>query len=641
MSVSFAVNLNYASPCLHENDSFVFDGTTYLIDRRIWRSVQELFGFLNKEEEFDNIHSSQKRCFVQLFKCHPLTHQVLNLILSFYQKGTFFQEPSEEVREDTATIAQAYMLSFLENYLQSCSENQEMVDEEQLKLAALQQKPKAFYTVLCRLADSKDRETQEFRKICGQALIHFQPETFENVMVNFIHPHFGSIYHFCMQKYAKNRKVSLENALLSFKDKNFKRQCLDVLPPDMREKWFETNSSQSDTLEVIKQNIRIYLNCRNKFFNPVSCEMFLINHLKKELKDKCKLEWDDSYLVTSWHIYLQISIQRLNDTVMKRVKKVRATLSYERRHLHPAFQEDFELLQQLSFSLEEQIRIDLPFLKESSLNRVSLFEELLVQTRYIYCEHYSLAEDFIIQFITTYLQSFIFLSREISSPSSSLSESLVIQLQSKFKEGGFGERLSPEQLEFALYVYIRKSVEILNFKLYYPKLKKVNIHSKTYDSEVNVWMDGETRKNLKALEILVSSEQKEVVDLLEGLTEALQFDFPLDQVSDLTAEGKRLLSDPIYLKKDVFIKLQQAYFRVTTYEEFKKDNRDKPLEIKKGKCDTPPIPRRRRSIKIIRNPEESVHANIALQEKISFQNPLEGIPEEDEMPPANDEDVIQ
>lgn len=626
MSVSFAVNLNYASPCLYENDSFVFNGTTYLIDRRIWRAVKELFVFMSEETE--NTFSSEERQFSQLFDCHPLTHQVLNLILSFYQKGAFFQEPSEEIRADIQAIAQNYMLSFLGNYLQSCSENQEMVDEERLKLAALQQKPKEFYTVLCRLAESKDRETHDFRKICSQALIHFQPETFENVLVNFIRPHFGSIYHFCIQKYAKNRKVSLENALLSFKDKNFKEQCLNALPSDMREKWFETHFSQSSIPEVIKKTIRTYLNCRNKFFNSISGEMFLINYLKKELKDKCQLEWDDSCLITTWHTYLQISIQRLSDTVMQRVEKVRKMLPYE-RHLHPAFQEDFELLQQLSFSLEEQIRMDLPLLKERSLNRVSLFEELLVQTRHLYCQHYSLAEDFIIQFVTTYLQPFIFLSRGTSNPPSLFSDSLFVQLQSKFKEEGFGERLSSEQLEFALYVYIRKSVEILNFKLHYPKLAKIDIYSTKYYSEVKVWTDETTRTKVKVLEILLSSQQKEVVDLLEGLTKALQLDFPLDQVLDLTEEGKRLLSDPIYLKKDVFTKLQQAYSRVT------------PVELN-YKPYTPPLPRRKRSIRITRNQGVPFCPSITIQQEISSQDLSKEIPSGwEEIPPENDEDVIQ
>lgn len=322
-----------------------------------------------------------------------------------------------------------------------------------------------------------------------------------------------------------------------------------------------------DPIEAIKTTIMLYFRFYEQIQKYSSTKITLMGHVASQLEDTFYPTRTPA-LSTVLELSLQYQINNLQRNVTRDLKRAKPAVQPYELYFHPAFQEDLILLQGLAYTLEADMVREFGSSEESELVKDlplkgrDLFEEILLQVRHLYCQHCSLEEDFIIQFVSTHIQPFIFLQRSEEWKPLINEQPFMEKLQEAFKEVGFGDRLSSAQWDVALYAYIRKCVEAANFKLYYPENERIDIYSEEYQSHIKCKIDLKTMKSIQVLETILSSEQQEVSDLVEGLATALKRDFPLDRLTDLSAKNKQLLLDSTYLKQEVLVKLLQASYRI-------------------------------------------------------------------------------
>ncbi len=327
-----------------------------------------------------------------------------------------------------------------------------------------------------------------------------------------------------------------------------------------------------DPFEAVKTIIKLYCRCRESIHKYSKTKISLMDYVIAELKNTFHLTPTPALISTILELFIQHQVSNLQQNVIQDLKKAKPDVQAYEFYFHPAFQEDLTLLQYLAYTLESEIEREFgssegnELLKDLPLKGRALFEEILRQVRLLYCRQRSLEEDFIIQLVSAYIQPFIFLQRseEWKSFIPSIDEKPFMEkFQDAFKKMGFGDQLSADQWDVALYAYIRKCVEAANFKLYYPGNERIDIYSEEYQAHIICEKDPYTGKITKLLETILSSEQQEVSNLIEGLTIALKRDFPLDRMTNLSAKSQQLLSDSVCLKQEVLVKLLQAQYRIT------------------------------------------------------------------------------
>jgi hypothetical protein len=324
------------------------------------------------------------------------------------------------------------------------------------------------------------------------------------------------------------------------------REELDLAPHFLSLSLNDSSAAPSSLLTVIHQIIEEHLSAVREFGIPNKTSGTLLNVLNEKMKP-FDVKWNADLLVDVIRYHIQFTVEQYTKDIFADIQKDNIPVRAHEKHLHPAFQENYEVLSRLSTFLEDVLEAefkssdihDLLGKKVQLLKGNRLFSEIISMARHLYCTAFSLQEDFIIQFVSAELHPYMIRQRDGSFPQPQ--ESLIERLEARFKEIGLGEQLASSHIELALSVYIQKGVEAANFRHFFPSTDKLNIYHPT------------------------RSDAHSLLEMVLALQTAMKKDFPLDKVQSIAPQAAKLISNRAELIREVFIKAQQAYYHIFNY----------------------------------------------------------------------------
>lgn len=222
--MTIKIDNRYASPFL-DNIAFMHihmhERKIYILERRIMHFTKDIFQFM---EEPDDKGIALPKLYL------TASTKILQIIYRFFHHGNFPKQLTSQEFNSTKQISEVFKLPFLQSCLERREKKEDLPLQDQLALAALQQKPDQFCKIL------RDLNSEQ---VVLSHVVYFQPLFFEKLMVNFIRPDVPAFYQPLLQVYCQEHWVSLENVLCFFKDQEFKFDCLAECPHlDRRIQWF-------------------------------------------------------------------------------------------------------------------------------------------------------------------------------------------------------------------------------------------------------------------------------------------------------------------------------------------------------------------------------------------------------------------
>lgn len=335
------------------------------------------------------------------------------------------------------------------------------------------------------------------------------------------------------------------------------REELDLTPHLLSLSLNDAPAVQPSLLAIIHQTIEEHLSAIRKLGFPNKTSGTLFDVLNEKIKP-FDVKWNAGLLVDVIRYHIQFTVEQYTKDIIADIQKASVPIRAHEKHLHPAFQENYEVLSRILTFLEKVLEAefkssyirDLLGKKVQLLEGDGLFSEIVSMARHLYCKAFSLQEDFIIQFVTAELHPYVIRQRDGSFPQPQ--EPLIERLEARFKQIGFGDQLTSSHIELAFSVYIQKGVEAANFRHFFPSTDKLNIYHPT------------------------RSDAHSLLDMVIVLQAAIQRDFPLDKVQSIAPQVAKLISHRGELIREVFIKAQQAYYHIFNYPRSK--SKDHKLE---------------------------------------------------------------
>lgn len=239
---------------------------------------------------------------------------------------------------------------------------------------------------------------------------------------------------------------------------------------------------------TITMGVSLYVNNPKIRQQMRSQHQSLLDVLINKTEKKFDIPFNREMLILAIHSfiqgYLKLGMQNYNVEVMREL-----VLKKYEHSLHPCFMEDLDLIKNLAFILEGELKNQLinpkgrNLLQGKSKNYfgVKLLQTVVGIARRLFIQEHSVAEDFIIQFVSDYLQPYIHqgnISKE--APKVPLSQ----RLSEAFERIEIKKALSPDLIELAIWVYIRKSVEFLNYR--FGKSNETRLDCNVYGHEFAV-----------------------------------------------------------------------------------------------------------------------------------------------------------
>ncbi len=620
----------YASSSLQENQSFIFKNSLYQVERRLIRIAEEIFRNLVVQKTLPH----QKYQTLPTLCVEDFSPKQLNFILYFFKFGQLKESPIDsEMKLNLRLTCFRYHLPLFDHYL-----NEKLSPEDRLELAAIQQNVKEFFKLIDELFTREKSLSKEI--LC--AVNHFEPEKFEDLMINFICSYSSQLSSSLIQTYFSERQGSVENVLHQFQSESFKFQCMgEISHLNKRYLWFQhfwtkipvelirktliqpfidlqcvpqakewatkskdsssfifllnqfkkcfaksemsavhslqetpsslhsssNNNNQSEDVDAVCQDLQtLSLDSSALTFSliPETIQEAVDNHFSKilsrdvegvkkrllqmiESNSATPIEWNVELLLAVMRYYMQKIIYYYSNDVLSDIQKAQVPLRLHEKHLHPALQENYEILYRLlpfikGILIEEfknacfsKIIEENPKLFDSHF----LIAEMVSIARQLYCQEFSLQEDFVIQSVGQELHPYL-----VGEAKTTLQpeKPFLQRLEESFKKAGLGDALNSSHVELAISIYIQKGVEAVNFRKFFVQNRKLNIYLVSDN-----W----------------GNSLREVIPALES---ALKKDFPLKEVELKAPQMIKFFTKQAELVREVFIKSQQAYYRIMELE---------------------------------------------------------------------------
>lgn len=229
-------------------------------------------------------------------------------------------------------------------------------------------------------------------------------------------------------------------------------------------------SPSLSAIQLIQKMVSYHI---DKTKQDPNCQGMLIDTLRGQLKEELNVDLDASLLLLTIRSYIQATLAELYGDMHQDLRKQKIEIKPEEWYLHPSLQEDFSVLQVIFFYLEKVFSYEFRgkivhrLLGQDSrlLTGMPLLEEILASAREIYGFKISHQKDFIVHFVSAYLQPYVMGQR--AQPHLNSKRSLISELERSLQRAGLGS-LSCTDIELALRIYIQKYVEGFYFR-HFPK----------------------------------------------------------------------------------------------------------------------------------------------------------------------------
>ncbi len=246
--------------------------------------------------------------------------------------------------------------------------------------------------------------------------------------------------------------------------------------------------------------------------------------------------WTQPLLVCAIQHYIQMVAEMLVEESMEETQTKCAITDYGKQ-LHPAMMEDLQIIKALIKTvkdyLDKAFRTGqlLSILEDQCecLSESRVAEALIVHVRHLFQKRFSLREDFIVQEISNYLQPYFF-----KSDAPLVSKPFIERLEEKLSEARLGGELSVQEILLAKEIYIRKGLEVANYRYCH-----LGVHK----------LDPYETKNVADLR-----------ELKEALQIALRADFSENYLLRLSMDQRRSFEGPI-LMREVFVQAINSKFK--------------------------------------------------------------------------------
>jgi hypothetical protein len=572
----------YSSTKFQENYLISFNRKIYQIDSQIVHGANILLrGILNSY--FNSIKHFRADWPSQTENLNTFFFED---ILHFLQNGNL-KSNGESTINHLKSLSEKYGLDQLNHFfkLQTGLESDPC---DNLKLAALQQDLSEYMRKLLEIWLVSQELDKDFGVRFYGCSNSFKPEVFEELIINLKeYPGFTFFINQAIKAYAEAHEHCLEDIIFELNNSWIKLELASYIPclntrilwlkqvkEDYSVEWVMMNivtplieqqrfgeanvwtrcCMHADQNPIIprrlienainssterENNLSTYIDNYISYFikNESIKRNSLITDLIMSIKEKFKIEFTENMLSLTINSYVNTYIKKetnnLNSKLMSKNCEVKRYDSF----LHPCFMEDLDLLKLITYTLEQEIAnqlsnpTELSFLKAENYKGVKLFEILIGAARRNFFKERSIAEDFVIQFVSDHLQPYI---HNVITHETTPVTSMTQLLQTAFSKAKLGNHLSRDLIKLAINVYIRKGVEAVNYR-----------HGRSNEIRLNP-----SNPNHKLL----------ILEIEKPLEIALAKDFEQSYLEELEPETKKMLSGAS-LRKEILSESKKAFWR--------------------------------------------------------------------------------